>query len=60
LDNPVGRVFDDQDGDVDTGGEPGVLERWPLASVAHIRYSSEKRRNAPSGHSANSDRYGFP
>lgn len=42
LDNPVGRVFDDQDGDVDTGGEPGVLERWPLASVAHIRYSSVK------------------
>jgi hypothetical protein len=25
LDNPVGRVFDDQDSDVDTGGEPGVL-----------------------------------
>jgi hypothetical protein len=26
LDNPVGRVFDDQDGDVDTGRQPGVLE----------------------------------
>jgi hypothetical protein len=25
LDDPVGGVFDGQDGDVDTGGEPGVL-----------------------------------
>lgn len=26
LDDPVGWVFDDQDSDVDTGGEPGVLD----------------------------------
>ena len=25
LDDPVGGVFDDQDGNVDTGSEPGVL-----------------------------------